>query len=397
MSTTIFDPPLRQPASGPTNTSPLRRSERLTSIDVLRGFAIFCIVGFEGVVTSVQDAARDHPTALGRAAGSIGRQFAHSTWQGLSFYDVIFPLFLILAGVAIPLSLPKVVARSGRAGAFVHALKRATVLFALGILCNGGFSEPWPEVRLLGVLQRIALCYVVAAGLFLVFGWRGLAAATSALLAGYWALLSLVPVPLHGVMGAAETVNLAIWTDQTFLPGKKHFETWDPEGLLSTLGAAASCLMGVLVGTALTRSPWSPPEVALRIAAAGAGLIALGLLGSYSMPIVKWIWTPTYALVTGGICLVLVAALHRLVDIECIDGWTPALIWLGTNAVAIYALNEIVDFGSVAELLVGGDVARIVDERLGENAARAVTHLGALAAAILLARFLYKRSIFLKV
>lgn len=397
MGLTILDPPSRRLATGPAAAPPPRRAGRLASIDALRGFAIFCIVGFEGVVTSVHDAARDHPTALGRAAGSIGRQFTHSAWQGLSFYDVIFPLFLILAGVAIPLSLPRLVEREGRGGAFLYAAKRAGLLVALGILCNGGLSEPWPDVRLPGILQRIAVCYLAAAGLFLVLDWRGLAAACAALLAGYWALLALVPVPGHGVTGTAEAMNLTIWADQMFLPGKMHFGTWDPEGLLSTLGAAASCLMGVLAGLMLTRATVPARETALRIAAAGAGLVALGLLGSLAMPIVKWIWTPTYALVTGGICLVLIGVLHRLVDVERIDGWTPVLLWLGTNAVAIYVLNEVVDFSSVAELFVGGDVSRIVGERLGENASRAVTHLGALALAILLARFLYKRGIFLKV
>lgn len=397
MSTPILVSSSRPPASETSIAPPFSSGGRLVSIDALRGFAIFCIVGFEGVATSVHEATRDDATALGKAAATFGRQFVHSAWQGLSFYDVIFPLFLILAGVAIPLSLPKLVARSGRRGAFAHALKRAAMLFAIGILCNGGLSEAWPDIRLVGILQRVAVCYLAAAGLFLVLGWRGLAAVVAALLAGYWELLALVPVPGHGAMGTAETMNLAIWADQAFLPGKKHFGTWDPEGLLSTLGAVASCLIGVLAGLALTRSPVPPAETASRIVLAGGGLIAAGALGSLAMPIVKWIWTPTYALVTSGICLVLIGAMHRLVDIERIDGWTPVFLWLGTNAVAIYALNEVFEFTGIAELFVGGDVSAMIEALFGSGAARAVTHLGALAIAILLARFLYKRGIFLKV
>ena len=133
------------------------------------------------------------------------------------------------------------------------------------------------------------------------------------------------------------------------------------------------------------------------IVLAGGGLIAAGALGSLAMPIVKWIWTPTYALVTSGICLVLIGAMHRLVDIERIGGWTPVFLWLGTNAVAIYALNEVFEFTGIAELFVGGDVSAMIEALFGSGAARAVTHLGALAIAILLARFLYKRGIFLKV
>lgn len=238
MSTSVLTSPSRPPAT--CSVTPPPRGGRLVSVDVLRGFAIFCIVGFEGVVTSVHDAARDHAGPLGRAAASIGRQFTHTAWQGLNFYDIIFPLFLVLAGIAIPLSLPGLVARSGRRAAFIHVARRSALLFAIGLLCNGGFSDHWPDVRIAGVLQRIAVCYLAAAALFLVLGWRGLVTAAAGILAFYWLLLARVPVPDHGVMGTTETMNLAIWVDQSFLPGRRHFGTWDPEGLLSTLGAAAN-------------------------------------------------------------------------------------------------------------------------------------------------------------
>jgi len=369
----------------------------MVSVDVLRGFAIVWIVGGDGVAWSLRDMSRSGTAFVAQMGELIGEQFTHAPWEGFRFYDLIFPLFIFTTGVAIPFSLGRLVERDGLVSTMLRILRRSALLFALGVVYYGGVSSLWPDIRILGVLQRIALCYLFASILFLCLGTRSLYVAIVALLAGYWALLTFVPVPGMEVGSYAEGANLAAWIDANYLPGKKLYETWDPEGLLSTVTAVVTCLIGVVAGMLLLRDDVEPRRKSLRLIAVGAAMLAIGYLWGLQFPIVKSIWTSSFVLVSGGYSLILLGALHQLVDIWRIERWSAVFVWVGANAVAIYFLNNVVQYERFANRFVGGDIAAAFDAAFVTGTGRLVSFAGGLLVAILIARFLYVRQIYLRV
>lgn len=205
-------------------------------------------------------------------------QFDHARWEGFHFFDLIFPLFLFLIGVVIPISLARLVEREGRAGALRRICTRALVMYLLGLFYYGGLSTPFDQIRLLGVLQRLALCYFCAGLLFIYLRPRGLGVVCVGLLIGYWALLTFVPVPGFGAGDFSEKHNLSDWIDAHYLRGRKWNGDHDPEGLLSTLPAIATCLLGVFAGLLLRDPVRSEKQKVLLLATTGALAVGLGLL-----------------------------------------------------------------------------------------------------------------------
>src|SRR6185503_10413423 len=171
------------------------QTDRVISVDALRGFSIFWIIGADGAIWTLERMLRDKGPALSAAGSFLGAQLRHVEWEGLTFYDFIFPLFIFVTGVSIVLALPRLVEHEGRTGAHLHVLRRAALLYVLGIIYYGGVGQQLGDIRFVGILQRIAVCYLFAAILFLNLDWRGLVGAVIALLVGYWALLTFVPVP----------------------------------------------------------------------------------------------------------------------------------------------------------------------------------------------------------
>jgi predicted acyltransferase len=370
---------------------------RLASVDALRGFSMIWILGADGLARSFAAMAREAGPSLSAVGEFIERQFEHPPWEGFTFYDLIFPLFIFVTGVAIVLSLTKLVAREGRVRAHMRVLRRSFLLFGLGILFYGGLQEFWPDIRLLGVLQRIALCYLFASLLFLNLGVKGLIAAFAALLLGYWALLTLVPVPDLGAPSLAEGATLANWIDRNYLPGLKWFGSWDPEGLLSTLPAIATCLLGVLAGLFLIDRRFDPTHKSWWLIGAGVAMIAIGHLWGLQFPVIKNIWTSSYVLVAGGWSALLLGLFHQFADVWQRKAWVTIFIWIGASAIVLYLVNNVVDFSRLARRFVGGDLARFADERIAEGAGGFLAYAVGLAMVIALSRFLYRRRIFLRV
>ncbi len=206
--------------------------QRLVSLDALRGFNFIWILGADGAVVALADIMRAHGGPLAPLGQFLRDQMTHPYWEGLRFYDLIFPLFIFITGVAITLALPKLAEREGLAKAHGRVIRRALILYVLGLVYYGGLSGTFDHIRYVGVLQRIALCYLAASILFLNLDWRGLLAVTVALIGGYWALMTFVPVPGVGAGSYAPNANLANWIDTQFLPGRMWDKTRDPEGLL---------------------------------------------------------------------------------------------------------------------------------------------------------------------
>jgi len=370
---------------------------RLASIDALRGFTIFWILGGDALAWALKEMSTGQQGFWRSITGFVSDQLQHVSWEGFTFYDFIFPLLIFVTGVSIVLSLSRLTERKGRAVAHLRVLRRSLLLFALGVIYYGGASNNWPDVRLLGVLQRIALCYLFASLVFLNLRMRGVALALIALLVGYWALMTFVPVPDIGTPSLTEEVNLARWIDANYLPGRKWYGEWDPEGLLSTLPAIGTCLLGVLVGFLLQSTRIEPQRKVLWLIGTGIAMIAAGYLWSLQFPIIKNIWTSSYVLVAGGYSALLLGVLYQVMDIWGISASATVFGWIGANAITLYMAGNIVNFQRLAARMVGGDVANAIDDYLTKGAGNFVIAAVGLALAITLARFLHRRKIFLRV
>jgi predicted acyltransferase len=367
------------------------QTQRIASIDALRGVNMFWLVGVDGAMGSLAEMTHDRGPLVRAIGDFLGTQFVHESWEGLHFYDFIFALFIFIIGVSIVLSLPGSVEREGRVKTHLRVVRRSLLLFVIGIIVYCSISQKWWDVRLLGVLQRIALCYFFTSLIFLNFSLRGMVAALVALLAGYWAVMTFVPVPGIGVASYAPDVNLANWIDYNYLPGRLWDVTRDPEGMLSTLPAIGTCLFGVLAGLLMRESRISAERKTLWLIAGGCALLAAGYLWALQFPIIKAIWTSSFVLVTAGYSAILLGVIHQVVDVWGWRRWTAIFTWIGANAITLYVLNE-----SVSERIAGGDLADTFDRAVTTGAGGFFLHILAVLCAIVLARFMYRRKIFVR-
>ena len=334
--------------------------------------------------------------ALDRVAGTgilrtIANQLDHKNWEGFAFYDLIFPLFVFMVGMSTVFSLDRSVAKGGKTGAVLRIVRRTALLYLIGIFYYGGLSGHLSDIRLLGVLQRIAICYFFAGIMYVYLKPGAIFAVFAAILGGYWALMALVPVPGVGTHSYAEGANLANYLDKMYLPWKKWDGDHDPEGMLSTLPAVCSCLLGVFASLWLKRknlAEWKKPA---GLAAAGVLLLLLGFCWGHSFPVIKKIWTSSYVLVAGGWSLLLMALFYLIVEIWKLKAWAAPFIWIGMNAITLYLLCNLTDVDGIARRLVGGDVSRA----LGVYSLLVLTATS-LGINVLIAGYLHRRRIFLR-
>ncbi|WP_052360189.1 acyltransferase family protein [Solidesulfovibrio alcoholivorans] len=299
----------------------LRTGKRLASVDCLRGLAV------AGMILANNPGDQTHVYAPLR----------HAAWHGATAADLVFPLFLFLVGASVALAVDREAVAAGLVPGFrLRALKRVCVLFLLGLGENAWLRLSVAALRIPGVLQRIAVVYAVAAWLHVrVRADRTLVAIVAGALLGYWLLLAWAPVPGLGQPSLAREANLEGWLDQ-FVFGRHIWKAgtlWDPEGVLSTLPAAALGLVGVLAGRWLRRGGTG----AFGVAAAGAAMIALGLAWDAALPFNKSLFTSSFACFAGGVGVTLLAVAHRLLDgPEHPAAWAAPLQALGKNALAVY-------------------------------------------------------------
>ena len=370
---------------------------RVVSVDALRGFTIFWILGADGAIWALDRMLRDKGPALSAAGSFLGTQMSHVAWEGFRFYDFIFPLLIFVSGVSIVLALPRLVAREGKALAHLHVLRRALFLYILGLIFYGGVSQHWSDIRFVGVLQRIAICYLFASLLFLNLNRRGLIVALAALLGGYWALMTFVPVPGIGAGSFGPDANLANWIDAHYLPGRLWDKSRDPEGLLSTLPAIATCLLGVMAGLLLKDERLTSTQKSLWLIGAGTVMVLAGYLWGLQFPVIKAIWTSSFVLVAGGYSAILLGVMHQVIDVWGWRAWATIFVWIGANAITLYFINGVAGFEPFALRFVGGDVSAWLDRMITPGTGLFVAHILGLVLAITLAGFLYRRRIFLRV
>jgi len=217
------------------------------------------------------------------------------------------------------------------------------------------------------------------------------------LLLGYWALLTFVPVPGIGAGSFAPDANLANWLDAHYLPGRLWDQTRDPEGMLSTLPAIGTCLLGVFAGLLLKDERLTAQSKSLWLIGGGIVLVAAGYLWGLLFPVIKAIWTSSFVLVAGGYSAILLGVMHQVIDVWGWKAWATIFVWVGANAITLYFINGVTGFEPFALRLVGGDVSAWLDRTVTPGTGLFTAHVLGLALAVVLAGFLYRRKIFLRV
>ncbi len=321
-----------QLSTQPVILTPAEKSstgQRLVSLDAFRGatMALMVLVNTPGDGEHVYGPLR------------------HAEWNGWTPTDVVFPSFMWIVGVALTLSLGRRIAAGvSRAQLLTQAFRRALILYALGLLVYAFPDFNLSTQRLLGVLQRIAICYFIAVAIYLFTRVRGQIVWIVSLLAGYWLLMALVPVPGYGAGRLDVEGNLAHYIDRIVLGAHNYAQTktWDPEGIVSTLPAIATILFGIMAGhilridrTLARRTAW--------LLGLGLVLIAAGLICNTWLPINKKLWTSSFALFMAGLDFAIFAIMLWWVDVRGHVRFMKPLVIMGMNAITVYLASELLE------------------------------------------------------
>jgi len=364
-----------------------RKPERLQSLDVLRGFDMFWITGGESLI---------HALAIATGWGffnTMNNQLHHVKWEGFAAYDLIFPLFMFIVGVAIPYSLlSKLKKGEPRKKIYQRIVRRFIILFVLGIIYNQYWLTDWANPRIASVLGQIATAYFLASLIFMqtqklkfIIIW------TIGILAGYGILQLFVPVPGYGAGQLTQQGSINAWFDQHFLPGLLLDGTFDPEGILNNFSATAITLMGIIAGLLLRRTDLIQYRKFILLLSIGIALYLISILLSDYYPIIKKAWTSTYNLHAGGLSFMLLALFYLVIDIWKIRKWFFYFKVIGMNAITVYMGTHIIDFGFTVKGLLGGLTMYM------EDWGPVLISIGYLAIVWICLYVLYRNKIFLRI
>jgi predicted acyltransferase len=359
--------------------------ERILSIDALRGFDMFWIIGGDWIFRSLKNISTNPITE------GINIQLQHCQWQGFHFYDLIMPLFLFIVGVVMPFSLDRrIAAGSSKLALYKHILLRVVILWLLGMIQDELLAFDLNKVRLYSnTLQAIAAGYLIASVVMLHFRPKVQYIIFGGLLAGYWALMTFVPVPAVGRGQFTPSGNLAIYIDKLLMGRFQDgtIYTW----ILSSMGFGATVLMGVFAGRFLGSQNRSGYSKVVWLVAFGVASMLAGLAWSTFFPIIKYIWSSSFVLFSGGVCLILLGLFYLVIDVWGFRKWAFGFIVIGSNAIVAYMLPTFVSFRSTANFFVSG-----LDKWMGGWTD--FTHAVASFALLwLLLLFLYRKKTFVKI
>ena len=377
---------MNQPQLTKTTTS-----QRLLSLDTLRGFDMLFIMGFASLVIYL---CRLCP---GGVSDWISAQMGHADWDGFFHHDTIFPLFLFIAGISFPFSLSKQQASGHSKGSiYAKVIRRGLMLVVLGFVYNGLFKLQLDTLRLPSVLGRIGLAWMFAALLFMNFGVRARIAISALILIGYGLLLQFVAAPDAGGAGSlTETGNIVGYIDRTIMPthlyGKNGF---DPEGLLSTLPAIVTAMLGMFTGEFVRRSEEQilGSRKALWMAIGAVVLIILTLGLDQVQPINKKLWTPAFVCAAGAYSLGIFALFYYIIDVREWRRWTFFFKVIGVNSIAIYMAQRIFSISYTSDFFLKGLASKCSPE-----VASVILAAGYVAVCWLLLWFLNRQKIYLKI
>ncbi|MEW6654860.1 MAG: DUF5009 domain-containing protein [Bacteroidota bacterium] len=317
-----------------------KQTDRLLSLDIFRGLTIAGMI----LVNNPGDWGKIYPA------------LEHAKWNGCTPTDLVFPFFLFIVGVAIKLSLSKRKDRGDNHNKLIlQIFKRSVFIFLIGVALSGFPAYNFSAIRIPGVLQRIALVYFAASFIYLKTNWKTQTVLASSFLFIYWALITLVPVPGIGAPDLSQPTiidkltnkeiapNLVAWIDNQLLSGHLWRQTkiWDPEGLLSTLPAISTGLLGILLGTLLKNSLDRTQKAAWIFFFGNIGLMT-GIIWDMYLPMNKALWTSSYVLFTAGMALNVFGMCYWLADVKQITWWTKPFEVYGMNAITVYVLSGVV-------------------------------------------------------
>ncbi len=368
---------------------------RLISLDVFRGItiALMILVNMTGV------------------ADDIYPPLDHAQWNGCTPTDLVFPFFLFIIGVAMTFSLAKYTKdNKPTASVYWRILRRAAILFALGIFLNGFWNYDFSHIRVMGVLQRISLTYLLASLAVLNLPRKGQWVLAAALLIGYWLAMSFVSVPAYGAGIWTREGNLGAYIDRLIIgtahlyKGDKFNSLGDPEGLFSTLPAIVSVLAGYFTGQWIRSQPVTS-RTSLGLGLVGIGCLGLGWTWGLEFPINKKLWTSSYVLFTTGWALLLLAACYELIEVRRVRRWAKPFEVMGLNAIALFVASVLLIKILVKTNIGVGESAPTTYNWISQHLFAALSPMNAsLSIAILavlfwwvVAYFMYWRSWFIKV
>jgi len=328
-------------------------TQRVRSLDALRGFDMFWIIGgwyiFQGLGKALNNPwYNEH----------IIPQMKHPPWEGFTAWDMIMPLFLFIVGAAMPFAFAKRLARQSKKRLYLHIIVRTIILFILGMVAQGSLLKYDLEVLHIycNTLHAIAVGYLVSSIIFLQFRLRWQIIITIGLLLLFWGLMMLVPVPGHGAVLLREDVNLALYIDHAILGDFEDGTTYT--WILSSLTFPCTVMLGVWAGMLLKSSRSKAKKflllVALGVGAAGIGWVWGNYLGRFSFPIIKHIWSSSMVLVAGGLSFLLLALFYLIIDVCRLWRWSYIFIVIGMNAIFVYMATHLWNFRDIAGVFVNG-------------------------------------------
>ncbi|KJZ03472.1 transmembrane glucosamine N-acetyltransferase NagX [Pseudoalteromonas piscicida] len=375
-----------------TNNKP----KRLASLDALRGMDMFWILGGQSIFAAL------FVLTGWQGWKAFEAHTLHSPWHGFTFYDLIFPLFIFLSGVAMGLSPKRIdhLPFNERKPFYLKALKRLLLLCAFGVLYNHGWGTGIPMdpdgVRYASVLGRIAFAWFFCALLVWHTSLRTLAYVGVGILIFYWLLLCFIPVP-GGQAGDLSANGVGSWNafiDTYLLPGISYQNRpVDPEGVLSSLPAIVNAIAGVFAGRAIanaqTQGEWKTVGI---LAGSGVLVLALGWLWDMQFPVNKELWTSSFVLVTVGWSAILLAVFYAIVDVMSFQRWAYPFVIIGANSIIIYLASSLVNWTFISKSVFGGVMAAVPTAWQPLIAVFAL-----LAVQLLVLHWMYKRRIFVSV
>ena len=383
------------PSAGSANGKGRRAGERLVSLDALRGFDMFWIIGGKTMLVAL--AAVTSATWL----DWVVERMQHPEWDGFEPWDLIFPLFLFIAGVSTPFSIGHRRARGdSESKIYGHIILRAVLLVALGIIYNGlpadwTSREGWANHRYPSVLGRIGLAYMFAALIAMNAKSWGRWMWLLGVLIGYWAALRFIPVPGFGAGDLSPGHTLTDYLDRLLIPGQLYQGDRDPEGLLATIPAIGTALLGVITGQMLMRRDWNGWRKAGVMVLGGLACVGLGWAWDLDtvvrFPINKNLWSSSFVLYCAGWSLLLLALFYLLIDVLKFRWGVTFFTVIGANSILIYMAPRFVDFDYTADSILAGWAS------LAPAYGPLLLAVGVFAIKWLLLYLLYRKKIFVKV
>ncbi|MDQ6815227.1 MAG: DUF5009 domain-containing protein, partial [Bacteroidota bacterium] len=314
--------------------------QRLFSLDALRGFDMLWIMGGGAVFHSLAKATASP------FWGKVADQFEHPEWNGFHLYDLIFPLFLFLAGVATPYSVGRELERGkSKSQLLLRVIKRACILVLLGIVVNEGLQiKPFHDIRFASVLGRIGIAYMFANMIYLFSSYRAQIIWFLFFIVGYWLLLKFNAAPGFAAGDLSMQGNFASYIDRLILPGKLYLRIHDPEGLASTIPAISTGLLGILAGTLLKNEQINHVKKTLYLAGTGAIFLVLAQLWNLDFPINKNLWSSSFVLHVGGLSLLLLSLFYYIIDVLGYKQWAFFFKVIGMNSILIYISGKFINW-----------------------------------------------------